>query len=312
MVQYDVVIVNWNSGEYLEKCIRSIFKSKNIEELGQIIVIDNGSTDTSLETIEQSDKLKIVHNNVNKGFAAACNQGITLSQSDYVVMMNPDVEVYVDTLSESIQFMSQNQHIDIMGCMQVNETGMTVPSCARFPTPINFFYDSSGLSKLFPKLFLPATLMTDWDHKNSKIVDQIIGSYMFIRKRSLEKTGLFDEQFFVYYEELDLSKRLRNIGGISYYNHLIRVLHYGGGTTDKVKGYRLFLSLNSRLLYAKKHFTNFGYFITTISTYLIEPFTRIGFVLFKGKPDEIPEIYKGYKKLWQRKKFNEKKTDAIT
>ncbi len=301
MATYDIVIVNWNSGGYLEKCIRSI-TSLNVDEgMGKIIVVDNGSTDNSLNKIEHLNNVKIITNTDNKGFAAACNQGINACNNPYVVMINPDVEVFETTLIESVRFMEQNQNIDIMGCMQLNELGETVPSCARFPTPIRFFYDSTGLSKLFPRLFHPATLMTDWDHMHSKEVDQIIGAYMFIRRSALDKIGLFDERFFVYYEELDLSKRLKDAGGLSYYNHNIKVLHYGGGTTENVKSFRLFLSLQSRLIYAKKHFSKWGYFSTLIFTYIIELITRIVFAIIKGKFVEIPEIFKGYYKLWLRR-----------
>lgn len=294
MAIYDIVIVNWNSGDYLEKCVKSIINSNTEDGLGKIIVIDNASTDNSFKSIEHLKQVKTITNTNNKGFAAACNQGINASNTPYVVMINPDVEVFKNTLAESVRFMEQNPKIDIMGCMQLNEAGKTVPSCARFPTPFRFFYDSTGLSKLLPKIFRPATLMTDWDHQESKQVDQIIGSYMFIRKCTLDKIGLFDERFFVYYEELDLSKRLKDAGGLSYYNHNIKLLHYGEGTTKGVKAFRLFLNLNSRLIYSSKHFKKPGHVFTIFVTLVIEPFSRSVFSLVKGDYKSVTGIWRGY------------------
>ena len=129
-----------------------------------------------------------------------------------------------------------------------------------------------GLSKIAPKIFHPGVLMTDWDHKESRKVDQVMGAFMFMRNSIFEKLGYFDERFFVYYEELDFSKRLAQLGGTSFYNSDIKAIHIGGGTTNNVKTFRLFLNLSSRLQYAKKHFSFGGYSFVWFCTFFIESF----------------------------------------
>ncbi len=291
----DIVIVNWNSGNYLLTCINSIFANNNNEKfIGSVFIIDNNSTDNSLVKIFSSGKIKIIKNTENLGFSKACNQGFKLCTSSYVLLLNPDTQLFASTLSQCVSFMASQQHVDILGCQLLNDEGYVSYSCARFPTPLHFFYDITGLSKIAPQLFTPALLMTDWDHKESRKVDQVMGAFMFMRLSIFEKHGYFDERFFVYYEELDFSKRVADSGGITFFNCEIKTIHSGGGTTNSVKPFRLFLNLRSRLQYAKKHFSFLGNLMVVFSTYFIEPFTRTIFLLIRGNFKEIKEVFKGY------------------
>jgi GT2 family glycosyltransferase len=205
--------------------------------------------------------------------------------------------------------MEANPEIDILGCRLLDDAGETSPSCARFPTAVSMLIDCAGLSKIFPFIFKPAILMSDWDHKTSGYVDQVMGAFMFMRHSVFEKVGYFDEQFFVYSEELDFSKRLSDIGGKSYYNTDITAIHSGQGTTISVKAFRLFLNLQSRLLYARKHFKYSGYLLVCFGTYFIEPFSRIFFLLIKGKFSDIKSVVKGYRMLITKKTNHKFKVD---
>jgi GT2 family glycosyltransferase len=140
--------------------------------------------------------------------------------------------------------------------------------------------------------------MTDWDHAESRFVDQVMGAFMFMRKEVFQKIGYFDERFFVYYEELDFSERLYQAGGKSFYTHSAKAIHTGGGTTHAVKAFRLFLNLRSRLQYAKKHFSYPGFLLVAFCSLLIEPFTRCLFLLLKGHFKEIGQVFKGYGQLF--------------
>ncbi len=299
--QIDIVIVNWNAGTLLKKCVDSILNIENIEVINKIFILDNASKDDSLKLISSHPKLEIIYNKRNNGFAKAANQGFKLSQSEYVLLLNPDTQLFADTLTRCISLMNHNIQIDILGCQLYDVYGKTNLSCARFPKPITYFYDAVGLSRLAPKIFTPALLMSDWDHKSDRYVDQIIGAFMFMRRSVFDKIGYFDEQFFVYSEELDFSKRLANAGGKSFHKADIGAIHIGGGTTRNVKAYRLFLNLKSRLLYAKKHFSFSGYLFTKFVTMVIEPVCRFFFFLFKGDSMEIKELIKGYRFLFTKK-----------
>lgn len=293
----DIVIVNWNSGHYLLKCLQSVFTEKNESFINNIFIVDNHSSDHALESLPVHFKQVIIKNIKNEGFAKAANQGFKLSCAPYVLLLNPDTQLLDTTLQDCTTFMEANPKIDILGCRLLDDEGETSPSCARFPTPSSMFIDCAGLSKIFPSLFKPAILMSDWDHKTSRYVDQVMGAFMFMRRSVFEEVGYFDEQFFVYSEELDFSKRLSELGGKSYFNATINAIHIGEGTTSTVKDFRLFLNLRSRLLYARKHFKATGYLLIWFGTYFIEPFSRIFFLLFSGKLKEVKAVFKGYKML---------------
>ena len=269
--------------------------------INKVFIIDNNSTDFSLNKIELNKRIKIIRNEANVGFSKACNQGFKLSTSSYVLLLNPDTQLLNNTIADCVTFMNQNNETDILGCQLLNNEGEITHSCSRFPTPLGILSDSLGLSKIAPSVFKPGIIMTDFDHKESRYVDQLMGAFMFMRKSVFEKIGYFDERFFVYYEEVDFSKRLAQKGGKSFFNADIKAIHSGEGTTSSVKGFRLFLNLRSRLQYAKKRFNFPGYCCVWVSTFFIEPITRSLFLIFSGKLSEIPDLFKGYKLLLKGK-----------
>lgn len=293
----DIVIVNWNSGAFLKNCIESIFVNDIDHITGTVFIIDNNSSDSSLEVILNNDKIKVIKNNENLGFAKACNQGFRLCDSKYVLLLNPDTELQNNTLNECEIFLNRNMEVDILGCQLLDGKENITKSCSRFPSPSGFFKDALGLSKLAPSIFKPGILMTDFDHKESRFVDQVMGAFMFMRTTIFQKVGYFDEQFFVYFEEVDFSKRLADMGGETYFNSDIKAIHIGEGTTKSVKAFRLYLSLQSRLKYARKHFSKMGFMSTWLTTIIIEPFTRFFFLFFRGKFKDSFSIIKAYKKL---------------
>ena len=298
----DVVIVNWNSGDYLQKCIQSIFLTNNKKFVEKVFIIDNNSKDLSTKQIELDDKIIIIRNEENRGFAKACNQGFKLSTAPYILLLNPDTQLLSNTLEDCVTFMEKKKEVDILGCQLLDDNEEIASSCSNFPTASGIFRDATGLSKMLPAVFKPGIIMKNWDHKTSRFVDQVMGAFMFMRKSIFEKIGYFDEQFFVYYEEVDFSKRLSEIGGKSFFNSEIKAIHSGEGTTSSVKAFRLFLNLQSRLKYAKKHFNSLGYYLVWFCTFLIEPFSRSVFLLFSGKKSEIDDLLKGYKLLLKTKK----------
>lgn len=293
----DIVIVNWNSGNYLKKCIDSIFVSGNENIINQVIVVDNNSADSSLQFILPNQKIKLVVNKDNLGFAAACNQGFKLCTAEYILLLNPDTILFNNTIKSCASFMDATGEVDVLGCQLLDDDNKIAPSCSRFPSPMRIFFDASGLSKMAPNFFKPSTIMLDWDHEQSRYVDQVMGAFMFMRKKLFEKIRYFDERFFVYYEEVDFCKRLAGIHGKVFYTTAIQAIHSGEGTTQAVKAFRLYLNLKSRLLYAKKHFSPPGYIFVWMCTYFIEPFARILFLWSKGEPAEAAQVWKGFMML---------------
>jgi N-acetylglucosaminyl-diphospho-decaprenol L-rhamnosyltransferase len=281
----DIVIVNWNSSNQLFQCLKSIESvNHNSFKLDKIIIIDNASSDSSMEYIKD---IKIssdtIYNSINKGFGTACNQGARKCSSDYILFLNPDTLLYSNSLSTPISFMDkpQNRTVGICSIKLMGETDVQ-RNCARFPTPRILIGYSLGMDKLFPQA-IPSHLMTEFDHESSREVDQVIGAFFLIRRQLFEELNGFDEKFFVYFEEVDLSYRAKQKGWSSFYCAEATAFHKGGGSSSQVKALRLFYSLRSRIIYSFKHFSLFQAWVVYISSILLEPFARVAYCLVRGK-----------------------------
>ena len=291
----DIIIVNWNSGILLEKCINALKLSLLKEEtVLSIFIIDNASSDDSLIKITSDKNIMVIKNHINRGFAAASNQGLKVAKSEYVLLLNPDTEVNSYSIQSTIDFMKSNSDVSVMGCKHLDNLGNIQPSCSRFFSLKNFFNEVVGLTRLSSKQFHPATIMTDWNHKESRYVDQVMGAYMFIRRDILKEIDLLDERFFVYFEDMDLSLRVNRIGLKTYYNSDIQIYHKGCGTTEKIKATRLSYFLKSRIRYVFKNLNGLNAFLVLLITLFIEPFTRITYLLLKNRKEEIKEVIIGY------------------
>lgn len=298
----DIIIVNWNAGSLLRDCVDSIKEAGQAGfEFGQIVIVDNGSTDGSLDGLEFTDlPLKIIKNTENKGFAAACNQGAQGSRADYLLFLNPDTRLFADSLSVPLAFMEsgQNQSVGICGIQLIDEHEEVSRSCARFPTPRMFFSKIFGLDRLFQRLF-KSHFMAEWGHGENRGVDHVIGAFFLLRRHLFEQLNGFDERFFVYLEDLDLSFRARKSGWTSHFLADARAFHKGGGTSEQVKARRLFYSLRSRILYGYKHFTPTQATLLLVSMLCFEPFTRLAFNLLQGAFKSASETISGYLMLYR-------------
>jgi GT2 family glycosyltransferase len=274
----DIVIVNWNSGKQLCQSLASIESAEQDSFiLSRVCVVDNASQDDSVNEIEQYElPIQIIHNDQNKGFAVACNQGARGSKADYLLFLNPDVRLFKDSLLIPTAFMErpENEKVAIVGIQLVDASRRVARTCARFPRPGRFFSKMLGLDQLFPKLF-PSHFMREWDHSETRIVDQVMGAFFLVRRSVFESLGSFDERFFVYFEEVGFSYRVYQAGWKSVYLATAQAYHAGGGTSKQIKARRLFYSLRSRILYGYKYFGFFSATLVMLGTILIEPFSRL-------------------------------------
>lgn len=295
-----IVIVNWNAGQQLRDCIASIGRASHDGfALSGVVVVDNGSADDSLDGIAQLGvPVTVVRNPINRGFAAACNQGAAQATGDYLLFLNPDTVLFEDSLRRPIEFMElkENSAIGICGIKLLDEQGSYSTSCARFPSARMFFGAATGLSKLFPRVF-PRHLMAGIECENGGVVDQVIGAFFLVRGELFRKLNGFDERFFVYFEEVDFSLRAKRLGYSSYLLTGAAAFHKGGGCTDAVKATRLFYSLRSRLQYGKKHFSGAGNMALMITTVFVEFGARIFAAVLALSPSQMRETLSGYGKL---------------
>ncbi len=287
MLTLDVIIVNWNTGTQLLDCLKSLQTTvrKSVFQLSGCFVIDNASTDGSAEISENyAFPLTIIRNQENKGFAYACNQGAKAGNAEFILFLNPDVVLFQDSLTNALLFLSNPEHakVGLLGIQLVDEKGVVQRNVARFPTPKSLFYQMFGLDRIWPGRF-PAHFMTDWNHQDSREVDQVQGSFFLVRRKVFEELQGFDERFFMYYEDLDFAFRATRAGWKVYYLADTQSFHRGGGTSHQVKAKRLFYVLCSRTKYVAKHFPSATMQLTYASL-LIEFPVRVvwGLVNFSG------------------------------
>jgi N-acetylglucosaminyl-diphospho-decaprenol L-rhamnosyltransferase len=298
MTDLDIIIVNWNAGNKLFECLDSIRHSNHEASfrLAKCIIIDNASTDGSLDHIkDMALPLELAINTENKGFGFACNQGSKSGDSEYILFLNPDVRLFPDSLSKSVSFMesSDNKQIGILGIQMVDQNGAIHRNVARFPSPKSFFYQMFGLDHLWPKQF-PPHFMTDWDYLQSRVVDQVPGSFFLMRRSLFKSLNGFDERFFMYFEDLDFAYRARMEGWVSYYLSNVKAFHHGGGTTDQVRALRLFYMLRGRVHYVAKHFGYYPALWIIIASLTIEIWVRLGWSLINGSGRNFLETLQAY------------------
>ena len=302
MPNLDIIIVNWNSGVHLLRCLASmLLASREGFELARVVVVDNASSDGSAGGVDFLDlPLLVIRNSLNRGFAAACNQGVQGSEADYLLFLNPDTILLENSLEAPIAFLarSENTSIGICGIQLADEAGRVSRTCARFPTPGHLLARCLGLDRLLPQVF-PNHFLSEREHHESRVVDQIMGAFFLVRRAVFDLLGGFDERFFVYYEDLDFSFRARRGGWSSYFLSAALAVHSGGGCSKHVKAARLFYSLRSRILYAYKHFPSANATAVLLATLLFEPFARLGRAMIRGSVAEIIETGQAYWWFWK-------------
>lgn len=299
----DVVIVNWNAGLQITEAVASIAQHHH-NLVSSVTIVDNASTDNSLSHVKATTNLpfplRIIYNEENGGFGAACNQGARGNSADYLLFLNPDTCLFDNSLPLPLAFMQneRNRSAGICGIQLIDDRGQVSRSCAKSPTPRMFYSKIFGLNRLFPDAF-QSHFMEEWDHRENREVDHVIGAFFFLRRRLFEQLNGFDEKFFVYLEDLDFSIRAKQNGWSSYYLADAQAYHKGGGTSEQIKARRLFYSLRSRILYGYKHFTPTHAMLLLVSTVCFEPLIRLAFNLFQGSFKSASETIHGYLMLYR-------------
>lgn len=289
-----IVIVNWNSGAWLGHCLASIAEHGGMA-VEKVVVVDNGSTDNSLPADTSGLPLEIIRTGANLGFSRACNLGAAEASAPYLLFLNPDAALHAGTLQAALGFMdsAEGGGVGVCGVRLVGEDGETQRHCARFPGVRSFLGAATGLDALLPRLF-PPLILSESEHRESRPVDHVIGAFYLIRRPLFEELGGFDERFFVYLEDLDLSRRVWTAGRSVHYLAEAVAFHKRGGTSEQVKARRLYYALSSRLLYAFKHFRALGAWTVLGATMVIEPIARLVRALFRLAGREAGATLRAY------------------
>ena len=251
-----VIIVSYNVSHFLEQCLKSVIQASRSLEV-DIFVVDNCSDDDSVQMVlTKFPSVKLIINKENKGFSKANNQAILQSESDYVLLLNPDTVIEEDALIKTLHFMETHAEAGGLGIKMIDGYGYFLPESKRgLPTPWTSFCKMSHLSQLFPRsaLFNRYHLGYLAENETNKI-EVLAGAFMLLRRKVLDKIGLLDEDFFMYGEDIDLSFRITKAGNFNYYFPEARMIHYKGESTRKSSLNYVRLFYGAMLIFARKHF----------------------------------------------------------
>jgi len=271
-----IIIVSWNVKEKLRENLSVLFKSERNLDF-EIFVIDNNSEDGTVEMIGRDFKqVKLISNKENLGFAHACNQGISESRGDFILLLNPDMKVFPDTISNMVEWMRKNKKASVAGCHLVNEKGETIKHVRRFPKFLDQLAVVLKLPHLFPGI-LKKYIRENFDYNQAQKVDSIRGGFFMIRRETIEKVGLFDERYFIWFEEVDYCKQINKIGGEVWYTPTAKCIDYVGQSFKQVKrGKAQKYFRDSQLKYFEKWHPLWQYLVLKIAWVLGVILTNIG------------------------------------
>ncbi len=311
MKDLSIIIVNYNVKEFLQNLLYSIEKaSQNLSV--ETFVVDNASDDGSVDIIkEKFPSVNLIANKTNIGFGAANNMAMAKSAGKYVLLINPDTIVKEDTLVKMVSFFESRKDAGIAGCRVLNPDGSLQLACRRsFPGPWTSFTKVTGLSSLFPKSRLFAKYnLTYLDENKTYEVDAVSGSFMMMSREAYNKVGGFDEQFFMYGEDIDLCYRTQKAGFKVYFFHETEIIHYKGESTKRSSIDETTVFYQAMHLFVRKHLSSsfivelilqFAIFIRKIFAFLniyrlIAAGIVIDFVIFSFSLLAAEKIYGMFK-----------------
>ena len=251
-----VIIVNYNVKYFLEYCLYSVVKAlKNID--GEIFVVDNNSTDGSKDFFQNSyPGVNFIWNTTNEGFAKANNKALLQASGDYILFLNPDTIVSEDCFEKCIAFLRSKKNLAACGVKMIDGSGRFLKESKRaFPAPMTSLYKLTGLSKIFPKskTFSKYHLGYLDENKNHK-VDVLAGAFIMVPKIIIDQIGGFDESFFMYGEDIDISYRIQKAGYTNFYFAETCVIHFKGESTRKGSLNYVKMFYKAMSVFVKKHY----------------------------------------------------------
>jgi GT2 family glycosyltransferase len=250
-----IIIVNWNGGTVLLQALDALHRALEGRK-AQVLLVDNASTDSSADDVHhQFSQIALIRNATNLGFGAANNKGFAQAHGRYVLVLNPDVQINRAALGTLVQFMESHPRSGACGPGILEANGRTAsPWCARRdPHPLDVFFEYAYLYRLFPhQRFLARYVMGDWDHASDRQVDALSGACMLVRREVIERVGGFDEGFFMYGEDLDWCRRIRQGGWQVWFVPGATVLHTGAHSTRQIGDHGARWAVASHLRYFRK------------------------------------------------------------
>lgn len=254
--EVDVVIVNWNGIETVGEAAQSA-----LDFGARVVVVDNDSSDGSAEWLEKFvPEANVVRMGRNAGFAAACNRGAAAGRARFIFLLNPDAKIVAGALHDVSEAFAHHPRAMIVGARIETEDGRVIGSARRFPTPLSLVLYQLKLHRLARWIpHLRSYLMIGADFSRSMVVDQPMGAAFIMRRRDWNRFGGMDESYFLWFEEVDLAKRVSDAGGVALYWPQIAVRHVGGTSFARLTArQRQTIWNRSAARYAETHFGRIG------------------------------------------------------
>lgn len=256
-MKLSIVIVNYNVKYFLEQCLYAAINAAS-KVSSEIIVVDNASVDGSCQmVIEKFPQVALIANTGNVGFSKANNQAIRIAKGEYILLLNPDTVVEEDSFLKTIEFMDRTPDAGGLGVKMIDGKGRFLPESKRgLPTPQVAFWKMFGFASLFPRSKRFGRYHLGYlDNDQIHVVEVLAGAFMLLRRQTLDKVGLLDEDYFMYGEDIDLSYRITLGGYKNYYYPHTTIIHYKGESTKKGSINYVKVFYNAMIIFAKKHFS---------------------------------------------------------
>lgn len=265
-----ILIVNYNTAHLLDELFSSLYASAESIGAMEIMLVDNASSDNSVELIKaRYPDVKLIVNKQNVGFGRANNQMVPFVKGRYILLLNTDAFVDVDALRKTMLYMDAHMKCAALGVKLTGRDGVIQPSCRYFPTPLNIFLLSTGLNRYFPLVQMVDDVK--WDQRVTQTCDWVPGCYLLIRRDVVDTIGLFDSRYFLYYEEVDWCFAAKKAGWEIHYFSETTAIHLGGESaksdneiTSAGKQVEA-LQIESELLYFRK---NHGVLVLLLDVFL--------------------------------------------
>lgn len=255
-MKLSIIIVNWNTVELTTQAFDAVFKETTGFEY-EVILVDNHSSDNSVEVIKKKfPQVRLIENSENRGFGKANNQAMQIAQGDYIFLLNSDTIILDHAINRLVSYLDQHPDVMCVGPRLLNKDLTFQHACRRnLPNPENAFFHLFGLAKIFTKSKTVTAYkkFTD-DPLITEPVEAISGAAMMFRREVFETIGGFDEMFFMYAEDLDLCKRIKDKGWKTVYVSDARIIHLGGASSGKRRKASLINFYEAMWMYYQKHF----------------------------------------------------------
>lgn len=228
-MELSIIITSYKNPELLKVCIDSI--KKNLSLVDFEIIVSDSETEEKTEMMMREDypEIKFVSSEKNIGFGGTVKNGYKISQGEYVLILNGDILVKKDSIEKLLEYIKENRQTGIVGPKLLNFNETFQPSCFRYYTPLTIIYRRTFLGKMkFAKAHLDRFLMKDFDHESTREVDWLMGSVLMTKREHIEKVGLMDERFKMYFEDTDWCRRFWENGLSVVYMPKAEMYHYHG------------------------------------------------------------------------------------